>query len=510
MIYMKKTNKIEIAVLVAIILLAAVMRLTNLDWEAFSWNEGTHFGGALEYARGNFIYNFNDYATPPFMKYLGAIVYSIFGFSEILLRIIPALFGIATIGLTYYFAKRYYDIYIAIFSSILVAFSIIHLTFSRLYLTEVIVGFFYLTVLFAYFTMIKKPTKKYIVLFGIFLGLALLTKYLSLYLLIAIILHAIISKNIRFKKKQRTGIEIDNFLLKGFLIALLTFFIIWPFSLYPIKVHFYGNVVDFPQRDDSFTLNLPGIILSPEEYLTSAFGRQEVFSKSVQSNIISIPVIGYLFIFMAKESIFFGIIMILGLAAIFRKRKSIDRSVLFIFFVFLILLWFQRYGWTYRYMTAIIPLIAIISARSLDLIKKNNVKILFIFLVGTAVFAESVYAYPNYTLHYNVLDNISNFKPIDSEIMMLDGYREGIDFVKSNCSKVTGEFARSTVDPDKDPTGFVISNVTKQDLAFCVYVTYDSNLPKEIEKILDAQCTLTKEISRGGINLRSVYMCRAK
>ncbi|MBI3190749.1 glycosyltransferase family 39 protein [archaeon] len=486
-------NKMEIIFLVALIVFSLAFRLSNLDWEAFSWNEGTHFGGALEFAKGNFIYNFNDYATPPLLKYIGAIIYHFYGFSEILLRSIVALFGVATVVLTYFFARKYYGVYVAALASILVSFSIIHLAFSRLYLTEAVVGFFYLIAMFSYLSLTKNPKRSYIIIFGISLGLAMLTKYISIYLVIALIVHAIVTGVIKIHVRKRFAIEIEHFFLKGIIIAIIVFFVVWPMSLYPIKVHIDANIADFPERDDSFTLKIPGFVLSPEEYITSAFGRQEVYSQAIQSNAISAPVIGYLLLFASKESIIFALLFVAGLITIFMKRKPIDKDILLFLLVFLILLWVQRYGWSYRYLTVIMPIIAIVSARSIDLLKAKNVKTGMVLVLGAVIFAQAAYAYPYYTTHYNFLDDALHFKNIDSEIMMLDGYKEGITFVKANCPGVSGEFARSTVEPDIDPAGFVITNPTKNDLPFCLYVTHGSGV--------------VNSIMRSGMQLRDIFLC---
>ena len=99
MIIMKKImkifrqNKFRI-VFVTILLVAGIIRFYNLQWEALAWNEGTLLGGSKEYLKGNFLYNFNDFATPPLVKYFGTIVLYFFGFSEFFLRSIGVIFGV--------------------------------------------------------------------------------------------------------------------------------------------------------------------------------------------------------------------------------------------------------------------------------------------------------------------------------------------------------------------------------------------------------------------------------
>lgn len=495
-------------------MLAAIfLRFSDLGWEEFSWNEGTLVGGALEYARGNLIHNFNDFATPPLMKYLGAFVYAIYGFSEALLRGVSAAFGTLTVLLTYVFVREHYGKYAAALSASIVAFSVVHLAFSRMFLAEAATGFFYLATLFYYFVMQKKPERRNILLFGISLGLALLSKYLALYLVVSLVAHALWKGLIKISFRKKLTLSFENYFLKGLIAAVLVFFILWPFSLYPVRIHFDVELTDFPGRDDSFTLNVPQFLLSAGEYSTAAIGREEISryaqESGVQNNIITFPFVGYMFIFFAKESLPLLALFAAGLYAIFRKRVSIDKDILIFLLIFLLFLWNQKYGWSYRYLTPVIPLIAIVSARCLDLLKTNRAKTFLVVVASVTLFMSAVAAHPHYILSYSPLDNVSNFRQVDDEIVLLYGYREGAAFVRENCTKVAGELARSAAPPDADPEGFVLTNPTAQELPFCVYAFYKNTYYQDIEKDLGARCETIKEIAVDGLNLRRVYMCTA-
>src|SRR3972149_4900123 len=116
-----KKNRIEVILFCLIFTAAAILRFYNLQWEALSWNEGTLLGGSKEYLKGNFLYNFNDFAAPPLVKYFGTISLYFFGFSEFFLRSISVIFGLGTIIVTYFLARGYYDRNTALFSVAILA-----------------------------------------------------------------------------------------------------------------------------------------------------------------------------------------------------------------------------------------------------------------------------------------------------------------------------------------------------------------------------------------------------
>src|SRR3989338_5143713 len=190
-----KSNKIEILVVLLIFFSAAFLRFYNLEWEAISWNEGTLLGGSKEYVKGNFLYNFNDFAAPPLLKYLGAVELYFFGFSEFFLRSIGVIFGLGTVILTYLIARKYYSRKTAIFAMVVVAFSMIHINFSRTFLTEPVLAFFFTASFYAYVNLLKgDKNRRGILILGVCLAFALLSKWIGLNLIIVIIIHALYTK----------------------------------------------------------------------------------------------------------------------------------------------------------------------------------------------------------------------------------------------------------------------------------------------------------------------------
>ena len=518
MIIMKKImkifrqNKFRI-VFVTILLVAGIIRFYNLQWEALAWNEGTLLGGSKEYLKGNFLYNFNDFATPPLVKYFGTIVLYFFGFSEFFLRSIGVIFGLGTIILTYLLARRYYDRNIALFASSILAFSMIHIHFSRTFLAEPVLAFFFIASLYAYLRIVKDGNrKKWPVIFGICVALELLSKWLAINLIVAILIHAIYSKYIRAGTRKKFSVEIEGWMIKSFIAFVIVFFIIWPMALYPIKLDVNVKVVGMEDRGDTFILNVPTIFLSPSEYFTVALGREEKIADPSILPVMQIPFVGYSLLMFSKESLFFVALFIFGLLAIYKKRRSIDKDIFIFLCIFLLILWFQRYGQTYRYLTVIMPLFAIIAARSLDILKSANTKILVAIISSIILFGTSMAVHPNYNIYYNSIEIPFGFKEIDQEIQNTDGYREGIGFVKANCTKVTGDMAGTIINYVQTPEKWIVENPQKSDLPICVYVSNQfeerTKFVENLEHSIGIQCDMEKEITRGNLRLRRIYICR--
>ncbi|GEM_PF-2077599 len=507
-----KRNKAEVALLMLIFLSAAVLRLYNLEWEALAWNEGTLLGGSKEYVSGNFLYNFGDFAAPPMLKYLGAVALYMFGFSEFWLRAIGVIFGLGTVLLTYLIGRRYYDRNIALFAAAIVGFSMIHINFSRTFLTEPVLGFFFTASFYAYLRVAKDgETRKWPVILGIAAACALLSKWIGINLLVAIAVHALYSRHLRIHLRKKFAIEAESWLFKAFLVFLIAFFVIWPMALYPIKLDVSVSVVGMEDHGDTFILNVPTILLSPQEYLTVALGREEKIAPGQILPIMWVPLLGYTLLMFSKESLLFAALFIAGLAAMYKARRKIDKDILIFLGVFLLILWLQRYGQTYRYLTVIMPLAAIVAARSMGLVKKANLRIAAIVLFSAVLLGTAIAVHPNYNVHYNFVEAPFGFMQVDQEIWNTDGFREGIEYVKANCRAVTGNMAGTLINYVGDPSSFIVPDPTESDLPICAYVSTEfearTGFIGELERKLDAECTLEKEITRGGSHLRSIYSC---
>ena len=69
-----------------ILLLAAYLRLANLDWMIFTTDEIAQVKAVQEYLKGNFLHNFYVFDQPPLMRYIFTASFALFGFSETFFR----------------------------------------------------------------------------------------------------------------------------------------------------------------------------------------------------------------------------------------------------------------------------------------------------------------------------------------------------------------------------------------------------------------------------------------
>ncbi len=492
-----RPNTFYAVIFIAILLLAAYLRLSALDYETLGPGEMELYQSANDYASGNIVKSFYIFDTPPLSKYILAFLLIIAGFSESALRLLPAIFGILTVVMTYFFAKKFYNKKTAILAMTFTAFSFIHLQMSRYVQLETVMSFLFLLVFYYFFDFVENRKKNYL-LFGAAIALGMLTKFIMLYAIASIVLIAIIYKYISVRRKPQFSITIDNFLLKSLIVAVVLFFLIWPHSLVPIKTDITLSVEfsDGPHIN-RLTPSIPQLLL--------ALGKRS--SSAQLEGALSMP-FGYFVFFLMKESIIFIAAFFLGLFAIIKKPKNIDKMVLLSLAIFMLLLWVQKWGFTYRYLAIVIPLIAIIAARWIDLIKTQKVAtgILMIFVVVLAISAFAVH--PNY-IYYKNFDVLEN----EPELFQSEGMKESISYIRETCQSVyTDSYYHFILTP-------YYNNVTKYTnetkLPTCVlkgYTGLGSSSPSSENLIIDDfikshSCELKKSVTKNDILLQKIYYC---
>ena len=157
------------------------------------------------------------------------------------------------------------------------------------------------------------------------------------------------------------------------------------------------------------------------------------------------------------------------------------------------------------------PLAAIVVARSLSLVNKK-IKIPMIIFFSLGFLITAAVAHPDYNNYYNYIDDVFHFKLYDQEIRNINGYREGIEYIKENCQKVTGNMAGTLINYVGDPETFIAQrNLTQSDIPFCYYIESEERFIKEVkqtETTLNIKCVLSKEIVviRGHLS-HFIYQC---
>src|SRR3989338_10432396 len=182
----------DIFIILAIVVIASFfLRFYDLSWETYGYGEIEIKQAADEYVKGNFVNNYYIFDTPPVGKYLFAMSTTLLGGSEFSLRIISLIFGMLTIIAMFFVTNKIYDSKISILATVITAFSILHIQFSRYAQLETMLSFFYVLIFYFSWKVFNNPGKYTAYLLGISLGLSIAVKFTSVIILVAIIIYAI-------------------------------------------------------------------------------------------------------------------------------------------------------------------------------------------------------------------------------------------------------------------------------------------------------------------------------
>lgn len=463
---------------IIVLILSFFIRIYYINWETLTYGEAELLQASDEYNKGNFIKNFYNFDTPPLIKYITAASISLLGFSEISMRIIPVIFGMLTVFMTFVFAKKFYNEITALFASVLVSFSFVCIEFSRYALYDSAMPFLFL--LTAYFFL--DNSKKSWLILGIVVGFGMLTKYNFFFIIIAMFLFPLlINKSISlqnlFNKKM----------LKALSIAILVFFILWPFSLVPIKINLNYSVPNVTNiGSGEATLNIPIFALS--------MGKRIITSSqtAILGTFEDIPFINYIFIYLIKENILITIILFTGIFYLFKNKISeTDKFLILAIFISFFMLIFQRWNYSPRHILPVVPFILILAAKQINILKEK-INIIFIVFMTTILFLSALFVTPLFALYNN---NISSFigEP-RAEGYLSEGMKETITYIEKNCSHVLADAAIVF-----QSIPYTNKTSIKQQVFDC-YVDYDvTEIPEK--------CILDRIVKKEGKILLNIYRC---
>ncbi len=140
------------------------------------------------------------------------------------------LFTLAMLALFYFFTKKLFGTTIALIAFILISFSPILFGISLIINPDSLLWIFMPFSLLTYFIFLKEQNRKYLILSGIFLGLSLLTKYVSNLLIIFYLLIPFIEYIFAQEKKpihNQLKEALINYLTLLF-FAMLTYYVLFP------------------------------------------------------------------------------------------------------------------------------------------------------------------------------------------------------------------------------------------------------------------------------------------
>ncbi|MDE2518292.1 MAG: TIGR03663 family protein [Methanocorpusculum sp.] len=160
----------------AILIVALILRFAFLDLKLFHHDEAIHAWFSYQLlTQGTYIYD--PVYHGPFLYYVTAGMFALFGDSDLVGRILPCIFGTALIPLVYcLYRMGYLSGKTAIIAGIFVAIAPEMIYFSRFLRNDVFVVFFSLLIVVAFLAWIQKGKWYYLLLAGIAAALGMCSK----------------------------------------------------------------------------------------------------------------------------------------------------------------------------------------------------------------------------------------------------------------------------------------------------------------------------------------------
>ncbi len=171
--------------------------------------------------------SFHDH--PPLVFLIQHLFFKVFSVSDFSARLPSALAGLGAIILLYFLSRKLYNENVALLASFILAISSYHNWISRVAYLEPIALFFILLTFYLFILAFDNP--KRFIWFGVSLGLTLLTKYTTFFIIPVIFFYVL------FKDKK---IFARLYFIFGIIIAFLIFspVIFYNLKLYQTRGHF--------------------------------------------------------------------------------------------------------------------------------------------------------------------------------------------------------------------------------------------------------------------------------
>jgi 4-amino-4-deoxy-L-arabinose transferase-like glycosyltransferase len=182
-----KIFKHEFLILSLIIICACIIRFWGFVDVGFNNDEAIYSGQAATLAGfeeyGKFFSIFR--AHPLLLQFITSILFSTFGISDTLARIVPIVFGVLTIIFVYFIAKMLFDKRVATAAAIVITILPYHIIVSREVLIDVPLSFFFTLTLYFLIRYMKNPSGvHWLYLIGVTSGLSFLSKEVGIFALI--------------------------------------------------------------------------------------------------------------------------------------------------------------------------------------------------------------------------------------------------------------------------------------------------------------------------------------
>lgn len=246
------SRKNQYLILAAIVIFGAAMRLYKLGEWSFWYDE---------------IYTLRDVRNLPNLSLLNQqlsrlLIYGViraFGESEWTARIIPTIIGILSIPILFFLVRKSFGPGVALLACLLLAIAPWHLYWSQNARFYTMLLLFYTIALFAFYYAIEEDRPLYLVLFLVFLGLAVLERLFSVLLLPVAVSYLILLKILPFEKPP--GLRMRTIWILVVPVIIIILLGSWQFLSNPEKYEVsFGRINNNPMSiaaGVAFYLSLP-------------------------------------------------------------------------------------------------------------------------------------------------------------------------------------------------------------------------------------------------------------
>jgi 4-amino-4-deoxy-L-arabinose transferase-like glycosyltransferase len=191
-------NKWRLAFVVFVLIYAILVSL-DLATAPVQWDEVVHLNDGVLLLRGE--YEQINYFYPPLFNGVAMVFFKVLGVSVLSGRLVSVTFSLLSLWLVFEFTYRMYDAKTALSASILLGLFPGYFWLSRVAMIEIMLVFFFTASMLFFFSWIRKPQNKTLVLSGLALGFGFLTKYQMLIAAIIMIVAVLLLARDRLKMR---------------------------------------------------------------------------------------------------------------------------------------------------------------------------------------------------------------------------------------------------------------------------------------------------------------------
>ncbi len=217
-------NKWRLAFLVFTLIYGVLVSL-DLSTSPIQWDEIVHLNDGAMLLRGE--YENINYFYPPLFDTVTMVFFRVLGVSVVSGRLVSVAFSLLSLWVVFELTYKMYNAKTALTASILLGLFPGYFWLSRVAMIEIMLVFFFTTSMLFFFSWLRKPQNKMLVLSGLALGLGFLAKY-------QIVIAAVVMiASILLLARDRLKLRLSRFiLLIVTAVAVVTPWIIISYNIY--------------------------------------------------------------------------------------------------------------------------------------------------------------------------------------------------------------------------------------------------------------------------------------